>query len=101
MVDYVTNPEKIKAHRFTPFIKRSIKQRKYRSKEKTRQIDGSFKYDKNEYGKRVRETKDPKKRPIFYASHLDALIYGYYSYVLSVNYEWIGVIIIIVKFTQR
>ncbi len=88
LVDYVTNPEKIKAHRFTPFIKRSIKQRKHRSKEKMNQVDGSFKYDKNEYGKRVRETKEPKKRPIFYASHLDALIYGYYSYVLSVNYEW-------------
>jgi|TARA_R100000479_G_scaffold51000_2_gene23947 hypothetical protein len=88
LVPYVTNPNKIKAHRFTPFIKRSIKQRKYRAKDKVEQDDGSLKYEMNVYGKRERETKRPKKRPIFYASHLDALIYGYYSYVLSVHYEW-------------
>ena len=79
LVDYVTNPELIRKHRFTPFIKREIIQRKYRAV-------GS---DKNEFGKRIREIKyPPKKRPILYATHLDSLIFSYYSYYLSIMYEW-------------
>ncbi len=89
VVPYVTNPKKIVKHRFTPLIKRSIIQRKYRAAEKKPQEDGSLKYEKNEYGKRVRvEKKPPKDRPLYYASHFDSLIYSYYSYVLSVHYEW-------------
>lgn len=79
LVDYVTTPELIRKHRFTPFIKREIIQRKYRAA-------GS---EKNEFGKRIREVKDPpKKRPILYATHFDALIFTYYSYYLSIMYEW-------------
>lgn len=79
LVDYVRDPKMIKKHRFTPFIKREIIQRKFRP-------DTS---DKNEYGKRIRKPKEPpKKRPILYASHLDSLIFGYYSHYLSVMYEW-------------
>lgn len=79
LVDYVTNPDLIKKHRFTPFIKREIIQRKFRPD----------KSEKNEYGKRIRKPKEPpKKRPILYATHLDALIFSYYSHYLSVMYEW-------------
>ena len=79
LVNYVTDPDRIKKHRFTPFIKREIIQRKYRAAGP----------EKNKYGKRNREVKKPpKKRPILYASHLDSLIYSYYSHYLSVMYEW-------------
>ncbi|MFD2696394.1 reverse transcriptase domain-containing protein [Mesonia sediminis] len=78
LVEYVKDPDRIKKHRFTPFIKREIIQRKFRPENS----------DKNVYGKRIRKPKDPpKKRPILYASHLDSLIFSYYSYYLSVMYE--------------
>lgn len=78
LVNYVTNPDNIRKHRFTPFIKRKIVQRKYRAA-------GT---EKNKYGKRIREVKlPPKERPILYASHMDSLIYSYYSYKLTEKYE--------------
>jgi hypothetical protein len=77
LVSYVTNPDKINRHRFTPLIKKEIIQRKYRP----------VSYDKNEYGKRIRTKQDPKKRPIYYATHLDSLIYSYYSHSITDHYE--------------
>lgn len=82
--NYITNSEKIKSHAFLPFIHLTKYQRKFRKK-----------YDENtgkkviefEEDKLITRYKNPKKREIFYASHIDALIYSYYSSLLNEKYE--------------
>ncbi len=54
---------------FSPFIKVLIKTPRYKE-----QDDGSF-------------DLETKIRPICYASHVDSLIFGFYSYVLTRKYE--------------
>ena len=76
--DYVSNSNNITKHKFVPLIHRTITQRKYRPLK-----DAS----KNFSGKRVRTVKDKKERHIFFASHLDSIIYGYYSQILTKAYE--------------
>ena len=76
--NYVTNPEKIINHKFTPLLHRVITQRKYRPDESAA---------KNASGKRIRIAKEPKKRHIYYPSHLDSIIYSYYNNVLTKAYE--------------
>lgn len=66
----VSNPSKISQRSFLPFIKQIIKTPRFRYNE-----------DKRRYH------LESKKRPICFASHLDSLIYGYYSYSLSKRYE--------------
>ncbi|MEQ9219295.1 MAG: reverse transcriptase domain-containing protein [Cyclobacteriaceae bacterium] len=75
---YVRNPKNISQHKFVPLIHRTINQRKYRPVKNT---------PKNKSGKRFRVVKDKKQRHIFFASHLDSMVYGYYSYLLTVAYE--------------
>lgn len=79
--NYVTNPSKIATHSFLPFIHRTSKVRKFRKE-----------YSKDD-GK-VIVTRDKalrksaiKERELYYASHLDSLIYSYYSQLISVEYE--------------
>lgn len=64
---YVTNPENIIKHKFTPLLHRVITQRKYRPDEDA---------TKNSSGKRIRVEKEPKRRHIYYPSHLDSIIYS-------------------------
>ena len=78
VMDYVTSPSKIAKHKFTPLLHKVIYQRKYRPNKNAL---------KNISGKRVRSVQDPKKREIFYASHLDSIIYSYYSSKLIDSYE--------------
>ncbi|WFO17103.1 hypothetical protein M601_005035 [Cellulophaga baltica 4] len=75
---YVTNPDKIATHKFTPLLHREIYQRKYRPNKDA---------PKNEFGKKQRSVQKPKKRPIFFASHLDSVVYSYYSHNLTQAYE--------------
>lgn len=72
---YVKDVELISKHAFLPLIHKSISTRKFRRK---RLDDGS----KSE--KRVPSYKD---RDIYYASHLDACIYSYFSELLNESYE--------------
>ncbi|WP_289644337.1 reverse transcriptase domain-containing protein [Maribacter aestuarii] len=77
IIRYVTNPQLIAKHKFTPLLHKKIYQRKYRP-------------DKNapkKNGKRVRSVQKRKERPIFYASHLDSILYSYYCYKLTSAYE--------------
>ncbi len=62
---YVMNKEKIIHHGFYPFIHYTHKQRKY---------------NKN-------EIKPPKKREIYYCSHLDRCVYQRYSFLLNEFYN--------------
>ncbi len=75
---YVTNPDQIVKHKFTPLLHRTLSQRKYRPEKGA---------PKNIYKKRQRTPSAPKKREIFYPSHLDSIIYGYYNYLLTTAYE--------------
>lgn len=78
IIEYVTNPDNIAKHKFTPLLHKKIYQRKYRPNKDA---------PKNESGKRQRSVQKPKERPIFYASHLDSIVYSYYSYCITKSYE--------------
>lgn len=77
--EYVTNPDSVKKHSFLPFIFKSIVKRKYRP-------DKSV-LVRNPSGKKRRIVGKPKVRHIYYASHLDSLIYSYYNWNLNKLYE--------------
>lgn len=67
---FATNATAVSRHPFLPFIQYTIWSQKIRKKD----------------GGGV-EPKPPKLRPIAYASHRDAHIYGYYSSMLAGHYE--------------
>ena len=81
---YVTNPKKIAKHSFLPFIHKTSKSRKFRKEYSD--LDGKLIIDITK-GKALRKSKS-KKRELYYASHLDSLIYSYYAEVLSKKYEF-------------
>lgn len=76
--EFVTNPEEIANHKFVPLLHRTLNQRKYRPAKDA---------VKNESGKRQRTVSDKKQRNIYFPSHLDSIIYSYYSHLLTVKYE--------------
>jgi hypothetical protein len=76
---YVNNPDKIRKHSFLPFIHKTILKRKFRA-------DKSI-LVKNPSGKRQRIKDKPKERPIFFASHIDAMIFSKYNNILIEAYE--------------
>ena len=76
--EYVQNSENIANHKFVPLLHRTISQRKFRP------VKGA---PKNKSGKRLRTLKDKKERQIYFSSHLDSIIYGYYSFILTKAYE--------------
>ena len=77
--EYVENTEKIRVHSFLPLIHKSIVKRKFRA-------DNS-KLERNPKGKRIRIKGKPKVRDIFFASHLDSLIFSKYNEILAAAYE--------------
>lgn len=76
--EYVLNRDNIAIHKFTPLLHRTLYQRKYRPLK-----DGG----KTRTGKRIRSAKGRKERHIYFASHLDSIVYSYYSYLLNQAYE--------------
>lgn len=79
---YVKDSKKISKHSFLPFIHKQI-----HSKRTKKQYDEFGSPRRNHENKKVRKTIQPKIRDIYYASHLDANIYSYYSSLLMKNYE--------------
>jgi len=77
--NYVQDEEAISKHSFLPFIHKSIIKRKYRA-------DESNPY-RTKYGERKRKIGTPKVRHIYYASHIDAMVFSYYNKLLSDAYE--------------
>ncbi len=74
---YISKKENIEKHPFGPFIHRVKKQRKFRKE-----------YDKCGNVKNSGKRKaDVKERELFYASHIDAMIYSYYSHLLIKKYN--------------
>lgn len=82
----IENPDFIAKYAFYPLMHSIIKERKFKKVDKTKysnksdrchnlkKHDGSFE-------------KTAKNRPLHYASHFDALIYGYYALKLNELYE--------------
>jgi len=81
---YVTSKEKVAVHSFLPFIHRTARVKKYRKKYNTSTGELEF-IMKN--GKKIERNPTEKKRELFYASHLDSLIYSYYAQELNKAYE--------------
>lgn len=76
--EYITNEEKVRIHSFLPLIHKCISQRKFRP-DKTRK-------DRTETKRRFR-VKGKKDRNIYFASHIDSLIFSYYNSKLVAAYE--------------
>ena len=74
VLSYVSNPKLISKHRFSPFIFKAIKSRR-------------FKFS-DDFGKRSHKAvnekgeieSNAKLRPIMYATHIDAHVYSYYAH---------------------
>ncbi|HTO14472.1 MAG TPA: reverse transcriptase domain-containing protein [Edaphocola sp.] len=81
---YVTNPNEIAEHAFLPFIHKTSKVKKFRKDYSN--LDGSLN-EKFKSGTKVLRKESEKKRELFYASHLDSLIFSYYAMLLSNAYE--------------
>ncbi|MRJ11316.1 hypothetical protein EDL98_09570 [Ornithobacterium rhinotracheale] len=78
LITYITNPKNIAKHKFVPLLHRTLIQRKYRPIENA---------PKNKWGKRQRTVGKKKERHIYFPSHLDSIIYSYYSHLLTNAYE--------------
>lgn len=81
---YVTDPESIKKHSFLPFIHKTSRVKKFRKEyvNETGKINNDLKA-----GNKTLRKANEKKRELFYASHLDSLIFSYYAKLLSDAYE--------------
>jgi hypothetical protein len=81
---YVTSPESIAKHRFLPFIHKTAKVKKYRKVYNSTdgKVSSEFKI-----GNKPLRKPEIKTRELFYASHLDSLIFSYYAKLLSDKYE--------------
>lgn len=76
---YVTNSQTIIKHKFVPLLHRTLSQRKYRPNENAPKNANGKKRERNFLGK--------KERHIYYASHLDSIVYSYYNHLLTTAYE--------------
>ncbi|WP_159470251.1 reverse transcriptase domain-containing protein [Dyadobacter sp. 3J3] len=76
--EYVYNKDKIRTHSFLPLIHKCISQRKFRPDKLIN--------DKTKTNRRYR-IKDKKDRNIYFASHIDSLIFSYYNSILVEAYE--------------
>lgn len=77
--DYVENPKLIKKHSFLPLIHKCIVTRKYRA--------DPNKTHRTKKGERKRIIGKPKVRHIYYASHLDSVVFSYYNHLISEEYN--------------
>lgn len=75
LVEILKYPDKLKKHSFFPFLRKDKKVRRF-----TREYSGGGKKDST-------VNIDQKLRPIMYASHKDASIYGFYAYMLKAKYD--------------
>ena len=83
ILKYVSNPEKVSKHSFSPLIFKEIKQRRYK--------ESDFNGVSRRSHKKLKEGKiisNAKIREILYATHIDAHVYSYYSQkIITLKYE--------------
>src|SRR5690606_1506405 len=76
---YVQNKKTIKEHSFLPLIHKCLVKRKYRA--------NLSHIIRNKKGERIRYIGKPKIRDIYYASHLDSIVFSYYNHIINDAYE--------------
>lgn len=81
LVSKITNPKFVSSYSFFPLLHAVIKERRYRKDPKRENKRFHTKLKNNKI------TPNAKKRPLHYATHMDALIFGYYGHLLSNRYE--------------
>jgi len=81
---YVKSPEMVAKHSFLPFIHKTSKVKKFRKVYSNK--DGKV-HDSYKVGNKFLRKVDEKKRELFYASHMDSVIFSYYAKLLSDCYE--------------
>lgn len=83
----ITNKKYVGQYAFYPLIHTILKDRKFKKgdpekhKHKEKRRHSHFQKDTN------KAEKTHKLRPLHYASHMDALVYGYYKVILDDLYE--------------
>lgn len=78
----IKNPKFIAKHAFFPLIHSVINERRYKV------VDSDSGKRAHSYLSETGEhLKTIKHRPLHYASHLDAVIFGYYAEILQIKYE--------------
>ena len=86
IVRKIENPQFITKYAFFPLLHTFIKERKYKKGNSQKHTS-----DKRKHTHRDLNTNKPirnaKLRPLHYASHFDALVYGYYAFKLKEAYE--------------
>jgi len=84
---YILDKSKIASHSFLPFIHKTSKVRKFRKEYNSN--DGQLIKSYNAEGEKTyrKSPLEPKKRELYYAGHLDSLIFSYYSHILLDKYE--------------
>lgn len=84
VIDYVTDNKKIAGHSFLPFIHKTKKERRFRKtySEDTGLLNYTLYFDDIHV-----RTLESKPRELYYSSHLDSVIYSYYSSLLAEKYE--------------
>lgn len=81
---YITAPNQIAKHSFLPFIHKTSKVRRYR---KSYDGDNGELIKRIIIGKHKNRKASTKPRELYYASHLDSLIFSYYANILGELYE--------------
>ncbi|WP_454046488.1 hypothetical protein [Chryseobacterium sp. Marseille-Q8038] len=82
----IENKEFVSKYAFYPLIHSFVKERKFKKHDSTKHIAGGRSH-KHIIEKTGLVEKTSKLRPLHYASHYDALIYGYYANLLNTKYE--------------
>ncbi len=79
---FVSNTTKVASYHFYPLIYRKLSQRKYK-----KFVENVEKFYRSHYDK-VKKESTEKERHIFFATHLDSMIYSYYAKsILAPKYE--------------
>ena len=82
----IENPDFVANYAFYPLLHSIIRERKYKKINKSKHQNKSFRTHNFKLIEGGYE-KTSKNRPLHYASHFDALIYGYYASLISEKYE--------------
>src|SRR5690554_2528381 len=75
----IQDPSFVSKYAFFPLFHINIKNRRYKKSKDGERSHTSVKNEQKE--------SNAKIRPLHYANHLDAMIFGYYSEILQTNYE--------------
>lgn len=86
IIKKITNPKFVEKYAFYPLMHTFIIERKYKKGDPTKHTTHKRKHA-HKVKKSGKTKSNAKIRPLHYASHFDALVYGYYADLLNKKYE--------------